>query len=53
MILPKQVDVLFRHLGLLAYSRTVYFAVCVLSTLVLAVLFQHLTDYLDKRVFKK
>lgn len=52
-ILQRIPYVLFRHLGLLAYNRAVYFAVCVLSTLVLAVLFQYLTDYLDKRVFKK
>ncbi|MBE6638230.1 MAG: acyltransferase [Ruminococcaceae bacterium] len=50
-ILQRIPYILFREVGLLTYSIPLYFIVCVVSTLILAYCFQHLTNWLDRLIW--
>ncbi len=52
-ILQRIPYIFFRQVGLLAFSRSLYFIVCVVCTLLLAWCFHHLTNYLDQLIWHK
>lgn len=52
-ILQRIPYIFFREVGLLSYNRPLYFVVCVGTTLLMAWGFQHLTNTLDRLIWRK